>query len=251
MISPAYPVRLLLAVLAYLALYVSGSNVAWAWRTSPSERLGQATKLIQNLGAQLFLGEAFRLAYYLGVPYLVLYHGWVGPLDMGLAGLDWISGLGVAAAFGTACLLVLFFVWWQYVRLVESRPAVQQAEWLRRPWGWGLIVREAVFLESCWALCRSPMLLLVGQYFGTYLGLGLVWAAALLSARTWNDLRVPGRREETVLSGSLAVVTATLYGFVHNLWLCIAVHVALRMLVLSLLASKAAPQDLSAGPSSI
>jgi hypothetical protein len=228
----AYPLRLLLAILGYLTLYVLGNNAAWVLRTPRPGRFGRAVEFARLWGQRLWLGEIIRLAYYLVVPYLILYYGWASPLDLGLADLDWIQGVGISAALGAGSLVVLALLWWQYVRLLGDGPALQQVQWLGQPWGWALVLRESILLESWWALCRSPMLLLAGPYFGVYLGLAAVFVAALLNARTRHALRTPGCREEVVLSGSLAVITATLYVFTHNLWLCLALHTFLRMTVL-------------------
>jgi hypothetical protein len=233
-VSLAYPIRLLVVVLADLALYVAGNNVAWMLRVPRPGRLGQAVDLARQWDSRLSLGELLRLAYYLLVPYLVLYWGWASPLDLGLADLDWIGGIGVTVALGAGCLLLLGWVWWQHARLTEEPLALQQAQWLERPWGWVFVLREAVFLEVWWALCRSPMLVLAGPYWGVYWGLAAGFVAALLNARIRYELRTPGYREGVILTGSLAMATATLYLFARNLWLCIALHVVLRVAVLGL-----------------
>lgn len=234
MISLSYPLRLLLAIVGYLMIYVLGTNVAWALRTPRSGRFAQAVEFARLWGRRLWLGDVLRLAYYLVAPYLVLYWGWASPLDLGLADLDWVRGVGLAVALGAGTLLLLLLLWWQYVRLVENPPMTQQAAWLGQPWGWAFALREAILLESWWALCRSPMLWLAGPYFGVYFGLAAVFAAGLLNARTRYELGVAGLREDAVLTASLAVVTATLYVFIHNLWLCIALHFVLRMIILHL-----------------
>jgi len=241
----SYPLRLLLAIVGYLAIYALGSNAAWALRMPRPGRSGQAVEFVRLWSRRLWLGDAVRLAYYLVPPYLVLQWGWASPLDLGLADLDWIRGLGLGGALGAGSLFLLALLWWQYVRLVRNRPVMLQAKWLEQPWGWAFVLREAIFLESWWALCRSPMLLLAGPYFGVYLGLGLVFTATLLNACTRYKLGTPGLREEVVLTGSLAVVTATLYVFTYNLWLCIVLHFLLRMVVLRLVSRGTMRKSLS------
>jgi len=233
-VSLTYPLRLLLAIVGHLTVYVLGNNVAWALRTPRSGRFGQAVEFARLWGRRLFLDDVLRLAYYLVAPYWVLYWGWASPLDLGLADLDWIRGLGLAVALGAGSTLLLLLLWWQYVRLIDSGPVMHQIAWLEQPWGWAFALREAVLLESWWALIRSPMLLLAGTYFGVYLGLAAVFATGLLNARTRCALGMAGFREDVVLTGSIAVVTATLYVFIHNLWLCVALHFMLRMIILHL-----------------
>ena len=232
--SLTYSSRLLLAILGYLSLYVAGTNIAWVLRKPMPGRFGQAIDWLRLWGTKLWLGEVLRLAYYLIPPYLVLYYGWASPLDMGLADLDWIRGIGTSIAFGSASLFLLVILWWQYIRLVGDAPLMQEAQWLAQPWGWAFVLREAILLESFWALIRSPMLLVAGSYFGVYLGLVITSAVALLNARTRYALGMPGLREGIVLTGSLAAVTTTLYALIHNLWLCIAVHFVLRLVILYL-----------------
>ena len=233
-VALAYPVRLLVVVLGHLCLYVAGTNIAWLLRIPRSGRLGQAVELARRWAGILPLGEILRLAYYLLVPYLILSRGWTSPLDLGLADLDWIGGVGVAVALGAGALLLLAWLWRRYARLVERPLPVSQAQWLGQPWGWVFLLREAVLLEVWWALCRSPMILLVGPYWGVYAGLAVTFAAALLNARVRYELRMPGYREGVILTGSVAVLTSTLYLFTHNLWLCMALHMVLRVAILGL-----------------
>ena len=235
MIALAYPMRLLVAVLGHLSLYVVGTNIAWLLRAPRPGRLGQAVGSAQRWARKLRLGELLRVAYYLVVPYFVLYRGWASPLDYGLADLDWIAGVGVTVALGGGALLVLVWLWWQHSRLAEGALLVPQAQWLGQPWGWVLVLCEVLFLEVWWALCRSPMLVLAGPYWGVYWGLVAVLAAALLNPRLWYELRTPGYREGVILTWMVAVVTTTLYVFTHNLWLCVALHSVLRLVILNLM----------------
>ena len=235
--SLAYPSRLLLAVLALLAAYLVGTNVAWALRVPKPGRFGRAVEFIRLWGTRLWLGDVLRLAYYLLLPYLILYQGCVSLLDLGLADLDWIRGLGLTVALGSGSLLLLALLWRQHARLVGSAALLPQARWLEQPLGWAFVLREAILLEAWWALCRSPMLLLAGPYFGVYLGLLVLYGVGLLNARTRYELGQPGLREGIVLTASLALVTATLYLFTHNLWLCIGLHFLLRLVVLQIVRS--------------
>lgn len=245
MISLAYPSRLLLAVLGYLALYVLGNTIAWALRTPRPGRLVQVVEFARLWGSRLWLGDVLRVVYYLLGPYLALSWGWASPLDLGLADLDWIQGVGLTVALGCAGLLMLVLLWGQYLRLVGDRAFMQQARWLEQPQGWAFVLREAILLESWWALCRSPMLLLAGPYLGVYLGLALVFVASLLNPRTRYELGTPGLREGVVLTASLAVLTASLYVFTHNLWLCIALHFSLRVVILQLVRRGTSPPVLA------
>ncbi len=234
MISLAYPSRLLLAVLAYAGLYVLSANVAWMLRTHRLGRLNRVLEFGEHWSSKLWLGDVLRMAYFLVGPYLALSWGWASPLDFGLANLDWIAGLGWTFGLGAMGLFLLVPLWGQYVRLVGGRLHWREANCLDQPHGWAFVLRESIFLETWSALCRSPMLLLAGPYWGVYLGLALASFAALLKRSTIHALSLPGRRESVVLTASLALLNATLYVFAHNLWLCIALHFALRLAILRL-----------------
>ncbi len=234
MISLAYPSRLLLAVLTYAGLHVLSANVAWVLRPRRLGRFGETLAFIERWSSKLWLGDVVRMAYYLVGPYLALSWGLASPLDFGLANLDWIGGLGWALGLGTMGLLLLGPLWWQYARLVGDRIRLGEADWLEQPYGWAFIMREAILMEAWTALCRSPMLVLAGPYWGVYLGLAFASFAALLKRSTIHELGTAGQREGVVLTGSLALLTATLYAFARNLWLCIALHFVLRFAVASL-----------------
>ena len=229
-----YKTRLLLTIIGHLAIYALGTNIAWALSTPRPGRLGGAVEFVRLWASRLLLDDLLRLGYYLVVPYWVLWQGWVSPLDLGLANLDWIRDTGVASALGMGSLALLVLIWWHYARRNPDLPLMRQAMWLEQPWGWAFVLRHALFLEFWWAICRSPMLLWAGSYYGVYLGLVVATGAALLNPYVRHGLAVPGLCEEIVLTASLAVVSATLYIFTHNLWLCITVHFLLRLTVLHL-----------------
>lgn len=240
MISLAYPSRLLLAVLAYAGLYVLSANVAWMFRTHRPGRLNGLLEFSEHWSSKLWLGDVLRVAYFVIGPYLALSWGWASPLDFGLANLDWIAGLGWAFGLGAMSLSLLVPLWGQYARLVGDRIQLGEADWLDQPHGWAFVLRESILLETWSALCRSPMLLLAGPYWGVYLGLALASFIALLKRSTLHALRLAGQREGVILTASLALLTATLYVFAHNLWLCIALHCVLRLAILRLVHASAA-----------
>ena len=235
MIVPAYSQQLLVAVLGLVGLQVLANAVDWVLRAPRPGRLVQLAEFSRSWLARLWLGDVVRVLFYLLSPYCVLTRGLASPLDFGLADLEWVSGLGLTLAIGAGSIVLLVAVWSQYVRRIGGLAVPWQTHRVAQRPGWPFALREALLLESWWALCRSPMLQLAGPYHGVYLGLVLALSAGLLNPRTRHQLRTPGFQEEVVLTASLAILTATLYVFVHNLWLCIALHFALRLTVLALL----------------
>jgi hypothetical protein len=236
---------LLLAVAEYAALYVLGTNIAWVLQRTDDGRLGKLVEWARRRSDQLWVNDMLRVAYYLLGPFLILSGGYASLLEFGLADLDWIQGVGFTLGIGAGSLPLLWLLWWQYLRLVRDQEPMQQALWLLLPLGWAFVLREAILIESWWALIRSPMLLLAGPYFGVYLGLALVTAISLLNPYLRNEMRTEGRREGLVLTASLAVVTSTLYIFARNLWLCIALHFVMRMAVLKLVLVRMASQGVA------
>ena len=231
----AYSTRLLISVLGYVGLYLVAARVDWALRAPGPGRLRRVAGVARAWLETLWLGDIVRILFYLMGPYWFLTAGWASPVDFGLADLDWISGVGLTLAIGFGSLLLLVGIWWQYLRVVGPGYVSSQNRWLAQPHGWAHVLNEVILSEAWWTVCRSPMLMLAGPYLGVYLGLVLVLAAGFLNPRTRAQLAIAGLREEVVLSGSLAVLSATLYAFVHNLWLCMAMHFVLRWAVLRLM----------------
>jgi hypothetical protein len=228
----SYATRLFLAVVAYIGLYGAATSVDWVLRTPRPGRLWRAAELTRAWLDKLWLSDLLRCLFYLLGPYWILTSGWASPVDLGLADLSWPSGVGLTLAIGAGSLLLLGPMWWQCLRVTGSQAAFPQADWLGRAHGWAFVLQEAILLEVWWVTCRSPMLMFAGPYLGVYLGLALAFAAGLLNPSSRYELRTPGLRDEVALTSSLAVLSTTLYIFVHNLWLCIAMHFVLRTAML-------------------
>ena len=230
--SLSYPLRLLLTVLAYLIARILANWLAWALRHPRPGRPGQVVEFVRCWSRRLGLGELLRLGYYLLVPFVVLRLGWASPLDLGLADLDWVRGVGTTVVLCLAAILLLGCTWREFVRLADEAPPMDDLRWVSDAWGWTWLLREAVLLEASWSLIRAPLLLIAGPYWGVYAALGLVLSVSLFDPRTRSHLDTAGLREDVLLTGSVAIVTATLYALAHNVWLCAAAHVAVRGAVL-------------------
>lgn len=232
--SLSYPLRLLAFVLAYV---LSRFAANWLLLAIPRLRNGPLPRIaasVQLWAPRLGLDELLRLAYYVLVPFAVLQLGWVSPVDLGLANLDWIRGIGVTVALSLAALAPLLWIWRCYLRLVKwSGDCVVVRQWAE-PWGWTRSLREAILLEASWALIRSAGLVALGDYWGVCAGLGLILVSVLIDPRALSDLRTVGRREEPLLDASLALVTSAVFWLTGNLWLCCCAHAALRCMVLSM-----------------
>lgn len=232
MVPWTYKTRLLAGTGAYLALYALAAISAWALRVPPAGRFRRAVMLVQEWGGRLYVGDALRWTYYLGLPYWALHTGWLSPIDVGIANLDWVRSIGWAAALGTFGMAILLVLWWQYAHLTAGTATLPQSRWLLEPLGWAPLLRESVFAE-CWvAVCRGALLLWLGPYWAIYGGVAAVGLAAWLNPRTRLGLQTTGEREQIILAGSAIVLTSTLWVFAPNLWVSIALHFLLRTAIL-------------------
>ncbi len=234
MLSLSYSTRLLLAVLLWLGLYVMGTNLAWWLRTEKPGKIGRVLKFCKNWSVRLYLGEALRVLFHLGPPYLVLLGGWASPADLGLVGHDWISGIGYAAGIGVGALALMIAVWGQRAHLLGRGDPTRKPMWVQQAQDGWLVLSDAILLEVGWAFCRAPFVIMAGGYWGPYVALLTVALAGALNAGTRAALDQQGTREEIVLTASVAVVSTTLYIFAQNLWLNIGVHLLLGLGVLGL-----------------
>ncbi len=219
-----------LAVVLHAVVYVTASNVSWLLRLPQPGRRGRWLERTRALGSRLHLGEALRLAFYLGVPYLLLVDGWLSPLDVGLADLDWISGVGWTAALAGASSALLLALWWPYRRLQQTT-GTPDAHRLAQPWGWAFVLRDVLYLEAWWAFWRTPFVWWLGAYRGVYVGMGAVLLALLLNRRAWRELGTPGLREQLALGLSMACLSTTVYVYTRNFWLCVSTHLVVRVLI--------------------
>lgn len=236
--SLSYPLRLLLIVLAYVSGRLIAKRLALALPRLNHEKVARTLGWIRRWGVRLGLDELLRLVYYVVVPFAVLQLGWATPVDLGLADLDWVRGIGVAGSVTLLILAPYLWIWRRYLQLVDgsgcSRMVMQWAE----SWGWVSSIREAILMEASWALIRSAGLVVLGSRWGTYAGLALILTAELLDRPAITNVSGADRREESLLRASIAVVTATVFQVTGNVWLCCVVHAILRSSVLWLMSRR-------------
>jgi hypothetical protein len=184
--------------------------------------------------------EAGRFLYYVGIPYMVL-GGWPqapnrGLLslgDMGIVSLDalwpltrWLQAAGTGLGWGLTVLLFLMLSW-----LNANRTAsVWRFGFSPKPW-WHVLL-DVLYLQVHWAFYRGALTLVMGDlYAGTFLGLGLVYVEWSL-----NPFWRRGWREKTWVAGrwmraALALAIAILFFLTRNLWVCLAIHGALELVL--------------------
>ena len=187
-----------------LLLAVATSQVAWwVWRREKSR--ARLSPFVHSFLFSVLLQLA-RLVYYVGLPFTALVWGhavverFLGlqPLvtpDPAASLADWARDLGWIAGLGVATWALLA-VGWRTVRKVGDAPEPAGA---KAP-AW-ILLREAAFHEAHWAFYRNaPVVVLSdglgvvqGEYWGVWVGLGLVALEAVLNPWWRANLADAGR----------------------------------------------------------
>lgn len=242
-----YRLELALWVLASILVYGVTVNLWYRLRQAPASRLGRLSSL-ERSPHSLWLLQALRFVYYLCIPYLALTRGVTSPTLMGMWAADWfherwLAELALGLALGLGALLLLVWGWRRYLVAVSEieglaapEPHLLERRVLAAPWGWGLILLEVLYLEIHWAFYRSATIRAAGDYYGVFLGFLLVLAEWCLNPGFRKGLGVARPGGETLTAVTVAFSISVIYYFTANLWLCIAVHVAIQFGLLSFLA---------------
>lgn len=243
---------LLLWLLGSVAAYALATNLIWLarlLRARASSAVGNGPPIDRwarfRAAAGGALCQAGTFLFTVGVPYLAL-GGWPRrPLqglitlqDMGMVGLGgqtgtwpadrWLSAAGTGAGLGLAALAVLLLAW-----LAANYPARGlELRFAPRPW-WVLLV-DAVYHQAHWAFYRAALAVLLDDVpLATFAGLGLVyveWALNPFWRHGWGPLQgTAGRAAAQWLRAALALVTALVFLWTRNLWICLGVHYAIEL----------------------
>jgi len=233
-----YKARLLLWIAGSVALYTLAVNFLDHGRRSPHTHLGRLVTRLDSWPYRFWLDQISRFAYYVGLPFLALIRGAMSPQLLGLSDLDWIRGIGAGVPLGLGAFLLLAWGWSHYIRSLGrrevERPHLTELHILSQPWGWPLILLETIYLEAHWAFYRSGPLAVLGDYWGVFAGLGVVFLEWATNPTLRRNLGTQ-RQGEMLWSGSLALVIAIIFLFTKNLWLCTIIHLGLEMGLLTLL----------------
>ncbi len=213
------------------------------WSRTWSGRPGAWAASLRTARAVPALAVAWRLVYCLGVPYLALLLGVADARRLGLAGIALWPQLPVGALAGLAGVALLAWSWGRVAMLSYRRGGHRRlfaAEWqaLRTPWGWVSFLVEILCLQMSWAFVRGAAISFAGLYAGVFLGLALLGATWLLRPGRLEGLGDPDARARSLLTAGLALVTALVFLYAENLWLCGLVH-ALGLMAAALAAGRA------------
>jgi hypothetical protein len=144
-------------VIGSMLLYFVGANLASPYRVTPGGRGSRLLGPLAGSSSSRAVYEIWRLVYYVGLPYVALYLGWVDLRAMGLGFLDWARGLRWAIVLGLASWSLLMFVWVPYLRAAVKMPITLDPQGL----SWSRRVVEVVYMQAHWAFyhphirCRS------------------------------------------------------------------------------------------------
>lgn len=232
-----YQARLLLWTAATILLYALATSLLDRARRTPPSRLGLLYLALDRSQWKPPLYTALGLGFFLGIPYLALVRGVTNPWLMGLLPSDWVTGIGLGTVLGLGTFLFLFVAWAYYLRALPPEEAGRIL--LTQPQGWWAIL-EVVQLEAHWAFLRSAPLVLWGDYYGVFVGLGLVYLEGWTHPQTRRQLGRSGQ-EGILWTASLALSTSVIFYFTKNLWLTAALHLGIELGLSFLLRSRFLP----------
>ncbi len=241
------------ALVALGAFIVStlGANVAWFITKAPQAPFAQTVRAWAAQRGLRALYQLARLAFYLGLPFLALYFGWIDLRAIGLGALDWAEGMRWAIVILLAAWLLLMLIWLPYLRATADVPASDaQFSFARR-------MVEMIYMQAHWTLYRGAAItLLTGVvtdallYWGALIGLGLTCLEALLDPRVRARLGHIGAADVAIWNLGQAFINALAFLATHNLWLGLMIQFLLELTVPHLRSTRAAPKPFAAAPKS-
>ena len=155
-----------------------------------------------------------ELVYYIGVPYVALLRGDLLPSALGLAGLHWLSdiGLGIAFAGVSVALVALTF---RYAGGGSAAPAA---------YGAPAPLWRVAALQIHWTFYRAALTQVVGDaYWGAFLSLIPIGLELALNP-AWRRRLLAEQAGPEAVRLALLVTTTAQYVLARNLALLVAAH---------------------------
>jgi len=219
------------------------SNLAWLFRHPHPGRLGQTIASLASCRFAPWLPQAFRLLYYIGLPFAALFWGHdavVGRI-LGLQPLmlpflnpqygspatsnnwtDWTRDAGWALAVAVGTWIVLTLGWSTYRRALCTSGEMNSNN--SAPTSGWILLREATYHEVHWAFYRNMPVITFGPYWGVWIGLAISAVEASLCPAWRHSLADPQDAPTSLMRAALSVTSGVLYLVTQNLWLAIIVH---------------------------
>ncbi len=221
----------ILALLSFL-LYAVVSNLVHLPTVSQRLRSFAAGKGALPKSIVGAIVELIRFGYYVGVPFLALYFGWIDRRVMGLGLLDWATGLQWAIVLLLASWLILMVIWLPYLRATSAvlAPEGTHRSFPRR-------VVEIIYMQFHWAFYRAAAItLLTGivpdeGYWGVAIGLALIFLEALTNPVNRSRLNRIGQADSVVWNSGQAVINGLGFLVTGNFYLLVFIHFLLKVSV--------------------
>jgi hypothetical protein len=242
-----YRADLILWTLSSVGIYAVGVNLLHFLHSPSSGRFGLLLRTFEAWPHSYWFFQALRFLYYLCIPYVALTRGATNPTLMGMWATDWFEvrwfeGIALGMTLGLGTLIILCWGWRHCLRTMaeirhwpQGRPFLAESRTLLTPWGWGLILLEVLYLEIHWAFYRGATVRLLGDYYGVFLSFLLILAEWWLNPELRKGLGMTHRSGEIMTTVAIALSITTIYYFTSNLWLCIAIHLAIQFGLISFL----------------
>lgn len=243
-----YRAGLILWTLSSVGIYGFSVNLLHFLRSSSSGRFGHFLRTLESWPHSFWLFQALRFTYYLCIPFAALTRGVTSPVLMGIWAMgwfeiSWFEDIALGTVLGLGTLILLLWGWRHYLQATaeighwqQRRPFLAQVGALLTPWGWGLILLEVLYLETHWAFYRGAAIRLLGGYYGAFVSLLVILIEWWLNPEIRRNLGMTYQRGETMTTAATALSITIIYYFTSNLWLCMAVHLAIQFGLLWLLA---------------
>lgn len=214
------------------ALYLvarPGWDYITLWAARWAGRPGAWQAALRREPQAAWLRGAGQVVYSLGIPYAALLLGVADGRSLGVAGLPRWPYLPVGALLGLIGVLYLSWSWRRTAAAMfrrGSRHRLLYPEWqaCRSPGGWVRLLLDVLCVQARWAFVRGAAVAALGVYQGVFLGLVLEGGAWLLRPGRPASLADPEARASALLTAGLALVTALVFLYAENLWLCALVH---------------------------
>ncbi len=177
--------------------------------------------------------ELVRFGFYVGVPFLALYMGWIDLRAMGLGVVDWAEGLRWAIVILLAAWLLLIVIWLPYLRATPDVYAAPETSptFARR-------MVELIYMQAHWAFYRAaaislflPQIIPDNGYWGTACGLALICLEAFSNPRIRQQLAMLGQADSVVWNFGQATINALGFIVTRNFFLLVLIHFLLEVTV--------------------
>lgn len=225
--------------LVSVILYALVSNLILI--ASVTNRLGvvETTRSLipKTMAGVLF--ELLRFGFYVGLPFIALYMGWIDVRSMGLGLLNWAEGVRWAIVILLAAWLLLMVIWLPYLRATADVYAAPNA-----PLSFARRLVELIYMQAHWAFYRAAAIVLFqgiipdALYWGSAFGFGLICLEAFTNPRLRAHLEVPGEADEIVWNFGQAILNTLSFIVTRNFYLLMLVQFVLTISVPHLRAPK-------------